>query len=134
MLGIYFALDDKPILSLICIAVSFAFKLQAVFIMPIYIVFLLSKRMKLWHILIFPATYLVIVSPALFLGRPLIETVALYIDQAGSVGSGLNYNSPSIFSFGWSGINENILAQLGIFASFAFMTSLLYWCFAGAAE
>ncbi|NCC69274.1 MAG: conjugal transfer protein TraL, partial [Clostridia bacterium] len=40
VLSVYFALDKKPAFSMICIAVSFAFKLQAVFIMPLFLVLL----------------------------------------------------------------------------------------------
>jgi Gpi18-like mannosyltransferase len=41
LLGIYFALKGRPSLAVISIALSFAFKLQAIFILHIFAVFLL---------------------------------------------------------------------------------------------
>ena len=35
LLGLWLALDDRPILSVLCFTLSFGFKLQAVFILPI---------------------------------------------------------------------------------------------------
>lgn len=99
LLGIYFALDDRPVLSMVLAALSFGFKLQAVFILPVYVVLWIYGKFNWKHFLIFPLTYLILVLPAVLLGRPFIETLTLYIDQSGTVGSGLNYNSPSIFSF-----------------------------------
>ena len=52
--------------------------------------------MKLWHFLVFPAVYVLLMLPAVIAGRPLLDTITLYFDQMGSVGSGLNYNSPSV--------------------------------------
>lgn len=128
--GICWALDGRPVLSMVAIALSFAFKLQAVFLMPIFAVFLMTKKLKWPHLLIFPLTYLVAVAPAVLLGRPLLETLTLYFDQAGSVGSGLNYNSPSVFAFlthEMDAETTGIFASLGIGAAFAALCLLLYW-------
>lgn len=128
--SIYFALADRPVLSVISITLSFAFKLQAVFLMPIFAVFLMMRKIKWPHLLIFPLTYLIAVAPAVFLGRPLLETLTLYFGQAGSVGSGLNYNSPSVFAFlthEMDAETTEIFASLGIGAAFAAVCLLLYW-------
>lgn len=99
MLGLLFALDERPALSIISIAVSFGFKLQAVFIMPVYIILWHWKRYKWITFALFPLSYLVLILPAVFTGRPLRDAVMLYADQAGTVGSGLNYNAPSLTAF-----------------------------------
>jgi len=129
VLSVWLALDRRPALSMVCIAVSFAFKLQAVFIMPLFLVLLFSRRMKLWHFLLFPVTYLVLVLPAVIAGRPLWDTVTLYFNQMGSVGSGLNYNSPSVFAFFRNVGNEELAAKLGIAAAFIFTISVLFWLY-----
>jgi len=125
--SIYFALDDRPELSMVFIAISFAFKLQAVFIMPVFFIFLFTNRMKIHHLLIFPLTYLIIIAPAVFMGRPFIETLMLYFNQAGTVGSGLNYNSPSIFAFADNPVNTNMWASLGIAAAFLLILIVYGW-------
>ena len=131
ILGIALALPDsngtvgKPVLSMICIAVSFGFKLQAVFIMPIFIILWLNCRFKWYHFLIFPITYFIIILPAVFLGRPLSDCLTLYIDQADTVGSSLNYNAPSVFALIGDVTNPETAARYGIIAAFAAMVFII---------
>ncbi len=99
VLSVALALEDRPVPAMISIAVSFAFKLQAVFVMPVFFLLVCSKRIRWAHLLIFPLTYLILILPAVLLGRPLADTVLLYVNQGSTVGSGANYNSSSIFAF-----------------------------------
>ena len=98
VLSIALALEDRPIASMICIALSFGFKLQAVFVMPVFAVLWMYGKFNWRHFLIFPLAYLILVLPAVLLGRPFLDTLTLYASQTGSIGDGLNYNSPSIFA------------------------------------
>ncbi len=125
LLGIYCALEDRPWLSVILACVSFGFKLQAVFILPIYAVFLMTGRISWKHLLAFPAAYLVLVLPAVCFGRPFWETVTLYWNQTGSIGSGLNYNSPSIFAVFTEIRNPSSAAIAGIALAAFYMLNLL---------
>ena len=125
LIGIYCALKDRPWTSMILAAIAFGFKLQAVFLLPIYGVFLLTGRIKPKHILAFPATYLVLVLPAVGFGRPFWETITLYFSQTGSIGSGLNYNSPSIFSVFVNIQNKEAAATTAIIFAFVFMLNVL---------
>ena len=58
LLALYWGMSGKPALGMAAMACSFAFKLQAVFIMPVFVLLLIAKRVKLWHFLIFPAVYM----------------------------------------------------------------------------
>ncbi len=98
VLALWLCLDSKPALSMAAAALSFAFKLQAVFVMPVFLLFLFSGRLRLRHLPVFPAVYLLAVSPALLAGRGFRDTVSVYISTAGTAGSALNYNSPSMYS------------------------------------
>lgn len=121
ILAFWLVLTDRPKLSMVCMALSFGFKLQAVFIMPLYLVLLFAKKIKFWHYLIFPLTYIVEIIPAVAMGRPFLDAFLLYFRQAGTVGSGLNYNSPSIFALFPSGVNTAALSAVGILLAFLFV-------------
>jgi len=125
LVSVWCALADRPRLSLVFITLSFAFKLQAVFFMPVFFVLCDSERIRWRDLWIPPVTYLLTVLPAVLLGRPLLSTLTLYFSQAGTVGDGLNYNSPSLFAFYTGGGNEEALARYGIIAAFAFCAVLL---------
>lgn len=130
--GLYLALSDRPISAMICFAASFAVKLQAVFLLPIIAVLWYKKHIKLWHSFIFPAAYVAIVLPAVLMGRPFWDTVTLYMNQTGSIGNGLNYNSSSVFAYfpNESAMNIELWSKVGVLLAFAFMIVVLVWLFA----
>ena len=131
LLSIYLVLDGRPSLGMTAIALSFGFKLQAVFLMPIFAVFLFQGKIRWKHLFVFPLCYLALVLPAVLIGRPFLETITLYFNQAGSIGSGLNYNSPSLFAL-WDhrAVADSVaMSKAGIVAAFSFMSVLLLHSF-----
>ena len=129
LLGLWLGLTDRPILSVLCFTLSFGFKLQAVFLMPIMAVLWFRGNYKLWHFALFPVFYVLLVLPAVLLGKPFVDTITLYASQTGSIGSGLNYNSPSVYAFFWRSPETQEAANLGIVVAFTYMTALLLFCF-----
>ena len=106
--ALYLGLRGRGCASMVSLAACFAFKLQAVFIIPVFFILLLAKRIRWRELLVFPAAYIVFMLPALLAGRPFIETMTLYFSQAGTVGDAMNYNAPSLTSmFRWSGNTES---------------------------
>ncbi len=127
LLAVYWAMDGRPVLGMAAMAASFAFKLQAVFIMPVFVLLLIARRVKLRHFLVFPAVYMLLMLPAVLAGRPVLDTITLYFDQMGTVGSALNYNSPSVYAFARSVADEALASRLGIAAAFALMLAVFGW-------
>lgn len=128
VLGIYCALDDRPALSMLWFTLSFGFKLQAVFVLPIIAVLWAKGKFRLYHFTLFPLYYILLVLPAVLLGKPFIETLTLYAGQTGSIGSGLNYNSPSVYALFYNVKDTEAASRMGIIAAFAFMTTVLLVC------
>lgn len=120
VIAVYLALSDKPIASMLCLAASFAFKLQAVFVMPVFFVFLIKGKIKLRHIAVFPAAYVIYLLPPVLLGRDFVSTMTVYFQTAGTIGDGLNYNSPSLYSL-VTGLDPVLWSTIGVAAAFAFM-------------
>ena len=129
LLGLWLGLEDRPVLSVLCFSLAFGFKLQAVFILPIVAVLWFRGNYKFWHFALFPAFYVLLVLPAVALGKPFIETLTLYTSQTGSIGSGLNYNSPSVYALFWRSPEAKDAANLGIAGAFTYMLALLIFCF-----
>ena len=127
--SVYFALSGKPIRSVAAIAAAFAFKLQAIFLMPVFLIFLYTKKIKWWQLGVFPLTYFIIVLPAVLTGRPFWDTITLYFSQTGSIGGGLNYNSSSIFAFATSETDAALWSTRGIAFAFGFLTLVYVWLF-----
>ena len=129
VLSLWAVLSGKGKLSMVFLALSFGFKLQAVFIIPVFLVMLFAKRIKFRDYFIFPLSYLLLISPAVIAGRPFKEAFLLYFDQATTVGSGLNYNSPSLFSLVSGNVNNSAASAVGVAATFicVFLVFYLTW-------
>ena len=131
LLGIDLALDDRPVLAMTCMALSFGFKLQAVFILPVCAVLWMQGKFRWYHFLVFPAVYVLLVLPAVIIGRPFMDTVLLYFGQTDSIGTGLNYNSPSVFALIRNVADTDAASKAGIVGAFAYMLAVLGVCFIG---
>jgi Gpi18-like mannosyltransferase len=105
-------------------------KLQAVFIAPIFLVFLFTNRIKLKYVWSFVAVYLVTALPAIFAGRGFTDALFSYFIEVSSVGTGLNYNSPSVFALRFfNSHNAPLWGNIGMVAAAALVAVVLYIAF-----
>lgn len=125
VLGAALAMEGKSVRSMLCFTLSFGFKLQAVFLLPILAVFWVIGKLRLRHLALFPLFYTLLVLPAVALGKPFVDTLLLYASQTGSIGSALNYNSPSVYAFFWRAQPTESASMLGIAAAFTWLGVLL---------
>ena len=89
--------------------VAFAFKLQALFLLPVLVGVLLVNRLKKRSLLAAPATFLACLVPAMIAGRSLISQISVYPSQVGNpsgVGqataaqnSTLTHNAPTPYAW-----------------------------------
>lgn len=126
------ALEQRPKTSVLLLAIAFSFKLQTVFLIPLWCIFWYIKQVKFRHLFLFPIGYLITVLPALALGKPFADIMGIYFGQAGEYSDYLTLNAPSIFSFLPYGasVNTSLASALGIAAAFLlvlFLLGLLFW-------
>ncbi len=128
VLAVYLALDDKPGWSVACAALSVSFKLQGIFLLPVYFVFLVTGKIKWKHIFIFPAVYIATILPAVFAGRGFWELLTLYFRNTATIGDGLNYNSSSLYAlFDFNSMSNSAAARVGIVLAFLFCCGIYLW-------
>lgn len=121
------ALEDRPKISAALLGIAFSFKLQTVFILPLWAILWIARRTRFRDLLCFPLAYVVTCVPALLLGKPLGDILGVYVGQTQDGAGALNYNCASIFSMVPYGtqIDETFGARLGILAAFALVAALL---------
>lgn len=127
-----FALEDRPVLSLSFLALAFSFKLQAIFIIPLWCVLWFARRIRPRHFLVFPGVFTLAMVPALLAGKPLWDILRVYLDQAGDSVSWktVNYNSPSVFALlPYHTAPAPWIPKLAIALAFLFMLGLLTFLF-----
>ena len=128
LLSIYLLLTEHPGWSVAAIAVSISFKLQGIFLLPVYMVYLIAGRVRLRHLLVFPLTYILTILPAVLAGRSFTELLFLYISNTGTIGDGLNYNSSSLYAlFDFSGFSTSGASTLGIMLAFLLCADIFVW-------
>ncbi|HEY8804854.1 MAG TPA: hypothetical protein VIM42_07075, partial [Clostridium sp.] len=52
--SIYYILREKPIISIILYGIALSFKLQAIFILPLFAILLFKNKIKIYHLLLIP--------------------------------------------------------------------------------
>ena len=125
------ALEGRPKASAALLGIAFSFKLQTVFILPLWAVLWMAGRTRFRDLLCFPLAYAATCVPALLLGKPLGDILGVYVGQARDGAGALNYNCASLFSMVPYGtqIDEGFGARLGIFLAFALVAALLVLAF-----
>ena len=130
VLAVYLALSDRPGWSVAAAAVSVSFKLQGIFLLPLYPALFLVRRMKLRHFFVFPAVYIATILPAVFAGRDFWELLTLYYNNTSTIGSGLNYNSSSLYALiDFGALPADSAATVGIVLAFFLCAALYVWIF-----
>ncbi len=121
------ALEGRPKTSAALVGVAFSFKLQTVFLLPLWAILWMAKRVRFQDLLLAPAAYAATCVPALLLGKPLGDILGVYLGQTKEGAGALNYNCASIYSFLPYGVqpDEATGALLGILAAFLLVAALL---------
>ena len=95
---LYALLRRRQAWAFIAFGLSFAFKLQAVFLAPLFLWMLMKKQVNWRYFLLSPLVYLVTLIPAWLFGRPLRELLLIYIDQ-GAEYSRLSERAPNLYQW-----------------------------------
>jgi Gpi18-like mannosyltransferase len=80
--ALYYLFQQNTLRALIFLGVALSFKLQAVFLLPLFGIYYLRGRFPLRYWLALPGVYLAAILPAWLLGRPLRELLTIYTVQA----------------------------------------------------
>lgn len=96
--SIYFLSKGKDALSLIMYGLSISFKLQAIFLFPIFIILFLKKKLRFAGFFIIPAVFFLSVIPSVIIGRPWMDAFSIYLSQAKNYSS-LTLNAPTIYQW-----------------------------------
>lgn len=98
LLSIYFVHKHKNITAFILLGVAFAFKLQTVFILPVFLYLYISNRkISILHFLLIPVTDIVMCLPAVFLGRKFTDIFTIYFEQT-DYGKQIQMNCPNLWA------------------------------------
>ncbi len=125
MVAIYFSLKEKSFLSVLCLGLSFAFKMQGVFILPFFFIMMLRGKIPFYYFFIIPTVYLISLLPTWYYGRPLSDSLLTYLAQTDRWGF-LTMNFPNFYIFIDNSYYE-IAKAIGVGITFVFTLLFGLW-------
>lgn len=96
LLALYLALTKRSARSMLLFGVALSFKLQTVFFLPVLLPLWLRRDIKLRHLVLIPAGYMLMMLPALWGGKSLHHVLTVYLQQAGSYNF-ITMNAPNLY-------------------------------------
>lgn len=128
MLALIMLCREKYLPAFLLLGVSFSFKLQAMFILPLFLfVYFWRKKFSILHFLIIPAVMCVLNLAGVIMGRSFLDIFRIYFDQTNKYPSmALNY--PSIWLFfteSESEANYDLLERAGLWFTVAVLLVIM---------
>lgn len=119
--SIYYLLKNKQLKSVLFLGIAFLFKMQAIFILPVFFVAMLQNKIRWYYFLIIPSLFLLSLLPAYFYGRPFTDLLGIYLAQSSHY-QFLTMNFPNIYIW----INNNYYETVKIIGmAFTFILTLV---------
>lgn len=126
--SLYFILKDKPVPAMVFYGIAFAFKLQTLFIAPLYVILWMKGKIKLKHFLFLPLMYFVGMIPALIAGKGFLELISVYFMQADGAMDiyALSHKFPNVYQFVGTDTFLIEYADAGIWLALGALMVLMY--------
>lgn len=110
---IYFVLIKKESWAFISFGLAFSFKQQAIFLVPFMLILLLKKEVSWKSCFFIPIVYLLALIPAWFAGRPFIDLLLIYVNQADTY-QALSLNAPNMYRWIWQQELYSVVLPIGL--------------------
>lgn len=123
--ALYCLLRDWAGRALLFFSIAFAFKLQAIFLLPLFFVLWAKGKLPLKYFFLLPAVYLVLCLPALLAGRPLSELLTIYLGQANTFPR-LTSSAPNLYQ--WLPDRAEVFGRPGLIFAVTLIGFLSYAC------
>lgn len=120
IISLIYLLDEKYVKSFVFLGISFAFKLQFIFLLPVYILVYITKRkFPIYYFLILPVTNFILCIPAMIFGKSLSSCMEVYGEQMDTYKEYISLNFPGVYNLFLDGSNlvyfeEEFLSKAGV--------------------
>lgn len=122
--GLLLFFNKRQKWSMFCVGLSLACKLQAIFFLPIVLVFIIKKDLKLRNVLFLLFGFLLPSIPPLIAGRGVINTFNIYINQMDDY-SKMTMNAPTFWSL--FNLPENKFNLIAILITAIILVTIFYF-------
>ncbi len=126
--SLYFLFKERPVPAMIFYGIAFAFKLQTLFLAPLYLIIWMKGKIKLKHFLFLPLMYVIGMIPSLLAGKGFWELISVYFFQADGAMDiyALSHKFPNVYQFIGTDTFLIEYADAGIWLTLGALMILLY--------
>lgn len=96
--SLYFIIKRRPVVSVIFLGVALTFKLQSVFLFPLFLILWLKKEIRMRVFLLIPAMYVLLILPAWLMGRPFLDLLLIHKRHTEAYNQ-LTLNAPNLYQW-----------------------------------
>lgn len=126
VLALIMLLKERYTLTFVMLGLAFAFKLQFIIILPIFIVYyVVKRRFSILNFLLIPAVDLILCLPAIIAGKPIIECLTVYFRQTQTYAGSMSMNYINFWSI--FNADPNFWNFAGTLLTFAICAVALVW-------
>ena len=122
VVSLYCFLKEKTRMSLFWFGLGLSFKLQAVFVLPFFVIMYFYKKWTMPQITHFAAGFFALNAPMWIFGIPLLKWAKVYLFQINEYSAFLVLNAPTIYA-----LIPNSSGRIGIILLFALLAVFLFY-------
>lgn len=120
-------LKERYVMAMIFFGLSFAFKLQAIFLLPLLLfLYFVRKNFSILYFLLIPLIVVATCIPTLFWGRNLVEVLSIYLQQTNEFPQ-MILTYPSVWTFLVDGDSLEHFLDMKYVAILSAFAALLGW-------
>jgi len=123
--ALYCLLRHKGGLAVFFFSIAFAFKLQTLFLLPVFFVLWAKGKVPLKYFLFVPVVYATLCWPALLAGRPFSDLLTIYLEQTNTY-SRLTSSAPNLYQ--WLPGDAKVFGRAGLLFAVTLVGGLSYAC------
>lgn len=126
LLSFHYLLKEKYMTSFILLGISFAFKLQFIFILPFFLIlYVLERKFSIFHFLIIPIVNLIMCLPAIIMGKPFLDCMTIYFRQSSAQSDMLTRNFINIYQIFQA--DATVFTKAGILFTISICAMILFY-------
>lgn len=123
--SLYYLYKNKMFKSFLFLGLAFSFKLQFIFILPIYIIlYFRKKNFSLLYFFLIPLVDIILCIPAMIFNRSVIDCLTVYFKQTTTYSNYLTLNVPNLYTI-ISG--DSYIAKMGILLLICVLVGLFFY-------
>lgn len=99
VLAVIFLIKDKFVRAFLFLGLAMAFKLQFIFILPVFIIaYLIKRKFSILLFLLVPLTNFALCLPAIIMGKPIADCLLIYFRQTQTFASSISMNYINLYN------------------------------------